>query len=262
MSIPLITLLTDFGRTDTYVGQMHCVLAVLAPQARVVDLTHEIAPQKILQGAVILQDAVSVAPEGAIHVAVVDPGVGSTRRGLAARIGPWWFVGPDNGLFTAVMETWPCTDVVQLDRPEFHRPLVSATFHGRDVFCPAAAALANGVPLQKIGSSLSTPPVLLNLPKPELSGKHLTGCVLWKDHFGNLITNIQRSHLSGRVQDIAVGQISGVRLVDCYADAATDELVALWGSSGRLEIAVRGGSAAAVTGLNAGAEIRVRTGGA
>ncbi len=244
MSQRLITLLTDFGRTDTYVGQMHAVIASVAPESRVVDFTHDIAPQNILQAAVMLEDAVEACPPGTIHVAVVDPGVGSQRKAIAAEIGPWIFVGPDNGVFTAVIVRWPVGAVVELTERRFHREIQSTTFHGRDIFSPVAAHLSNGVPLASLGPTLLPLLVQIPIPQPRRETTCVAGVVLWVDHFGNLITNLSRQHLDQRSGRVKVGTVSDVPLVDCYAAGQPDGLFALFGSSGRLEIAVRNGSAA------------------
>ncbi len=245
MSQRMITLLTDFGRTDTYVGQMHAVIASIAPAVRVVDLTHDIAPQNIVHGGLMLEDAVEACPPGTIHVAVVDPGVGSQRKAIAAEVGPWIFVGPDNGLFTAVLARWPLGAAVELTERRFHRETRSNTFHGRDVFAPTAAHLANGASLVSLGSALLTPLIQTPIPQPCREPHRTTGEVLWVDHFGNLVTNLRREHLHRSGGRISLPTASDLPLVACYADGPEESLFALFGSSGRLEIAVRNGSAAA-----------------
>jgi S-adenosylmethionine hydrolase len=266
----LIAVLTDFGGRDTYVGQMHAVLATDAPTARVIDLTHAIAPQNVAQGAVVLADAVEAFPPQTIFLAVVDPGVGSDRRAIAAEIGPWRCVGPDNGLFSGLLDRWPLIRAVTLENAAYRRSNVSATFHGRDLFAPAAAALANGVPLEELGPSLTSPMVMLPSAQavrtdvPE--GPSLTGTILWADHYGNLLTSITvtdlRSVGGGRVgvvhawgSDTAALAIPFVR---CYSDAMPGTLIALLGSSGRLELAIVDGSAADHFGRESLSALRVR----
>lgn len=242
MSTRMVTLLTDFGLSDSYVGQMRVVMLSIAPQLSIVDLTHAIEPQNILQGACVLEDAVEVCPAGTIHVVVVDPGVGSDRRPIAAEIGDWTFVAPDNGVLTAVLERWHCHRVVTLSATQYQRPVRSATFHGRDMFGPAAASLAAGTPLSALGPVTTEPLQRIAIPQPQPCPQGYSGTVLWSDHFGNLVTNLRAEHIRGpcRVR-LACG--SSARLVTCYADGAAGEVVALIGSSGRLEIAQCQGSA-------------------
>ncbi len=266
----LIALLTDFGVSDTYVGQMHAVLATGAPTARLIDLTHAIVPQNVVQGACVLADAVEAFPPQTIFLAVVDPGVGSDRRAIAAEIGPWRCVGPDNGLFSGMLERWPLIQAVTLENHAYRRAHVSATFHGRDLFAPAAAALAQGVSLEDLGPPLASP--LVTLPTVRAvqmktpAGPSLTGTILWTDHFGNLITSITTADLHalggdglGHVESSCDGQLTRrVPVVGCYAEALPGTLVALFGSSGRLELAVVGGSAEEMIGTTAVAGLQVR----
>ncbi|MFW6059870.1 MAG: SAM hydrolase/SAM-dependent halogenase family protein [Phycisphaeraceae bacterium] len=251
----LITLLTDFGTTDTYIGQMKGVIAAIAPEARVIDLTHHVPPQDITSGAVALDSAVDVFPAGTIHVAVVDPGVGSARRPIAARSDAFLWVGPDNGLFTAAWKRYPPRHIVALTEPAYHRPEVSATFHGRDVFAPAAAHLAAGVKLDELGETIDDP-VRLELPEPERTADTVKLRVLTIDHFGNLVTNMTARHLT-RYSDlpratVTAGRITAHGVHRTFADVPEHEPVAYIGSSGRLEIAVRNGSAAATAGVHPG----------
>ncbi|MEX2387438.1 MAG: SAM-dependent chlorinase/fluorinase, partial [Phycisphaeraceae bacterium] len=187
---PLLTLLTDFGHTDTYVGQMKGVIAGIAPQATAIDLIHVVPPQQVLVAAVMLEAAVEAFAAQTIHVAVVDPGVGGARRAVAVRTEKGVFVGPDNGLFTAVLERWPAVEAVALTNRQYQRDTVSATFHGRDIFAPAAAHLAAGVPMHDLGDSVDPATLVqLNLPQPTPTDHGMTLHVLWIDHFGNLITD-------------------------------------------------------------------------
>ncbi|NBC10647.1 MAG: hypothetical protein GVY24_02800 [Planctomycetes bacterium] len=188
----VITLLTDFGSSDTYVGQMKGVLTSMAPQVTVVDLTHHVPPQDVLAAAIHLDAAVDAFADDTIHVAVVDPGVGSRRRGIALRNERGSFVGPDNGLFTAVLERYPAKAIVSLEDRALFRETVSDTFHGRDIFAPAAAHLANGLHLTEFGPLIDQP-VRLDIPQPiENDDGSLAVHPLITDHFGNLITNLHR----------------------------------------------------------------------
>lgn len=251
----LITLLTDFGTTDTYVGQMKGVIAAIAPEARVIDLTHHIPPQDLVGGAIALDSAVDAFPDGTIHVAVVDPGVGSARRPIAARSERFFWVGPDNGLFTAAWQREPPLKIVALTEPAYHRQKVSATFHGRDIFAPAAAHLAAGAQVTELGETMNDP-VQLDLPEPRRLADTVELRVLGIDHFGNLITNMTARHLT-RYSDleratVTVGQLTAHGIHRTFADVPPDEPVAYVGSADRLEIAVRNGSAAASGGVHPG----------
>lgn len=262
MAGPIITLTTDFGLRDPFVGIMKGVLLGIAPEARLVDLTHEVAAHDVLEAALALEAAVPFFPPGTIHLAVVDPGVGSARRALAFRAGEHYFVGPDNGLFTFALEqaSW---SAVALGQAAHRRPEVSATFHGRDIFAPAAAHLARGVPLAELGSLVSDP-IRLPIPASRLDGRCLIGEVIGADRFGNLITSITR----GDLERAGGRAIAGIELGEClmgppvrfYAEAGDRHTAAIWGSSGRLEIFVPEGSARAVLGHARGAPVRVRLG--
>lgn len=245
----VITLTTDFGTTDTYVAQMKGVIAGIALDARVIDATHGIPPQDILAGAIALDALVDAFPDGTIHVAVVDPGVGSDRAAVAVKTERFTLVGPDNGLFTMVLDRYPPTAIVSLTNTDYHRDKVSQTFHGRDIFAPAAAHLANGVPIKQLGEPATTL-VHLNIPQPEVSPDGLIALTLTADHFGNLITNLTRDRydqwlVSTGSQSATVSvkkhKIGPVR--QTYAEVQPGEPVAYFGSSGRLELAIRNGSA-------------------
>jgi S-adenosylmethionine hydrolase len=258
MSAPPITLLTDFGLQDTYVAQMHGVIARIAPHVRVIDLTHGVLPQNRIQAAILLADSVPAFPAGTIHVFVVDPGVGSDRRMIAAEIGDWRFVGPDNGVLTAVLDRWPMQRAVSLTNPQYFGAQRSRTFHGRDVFSPVAAHWANGVPLTTFGAAIPDALVRLNLPQPTGGERHIDGEVLYVDRFGNLITNILGDRLPPTsAVDVTVGPHAIGPVVGCYADRPSEPM-ALLGSSGRVEIAVGNGSAADRLQLSAGAVVRIR----
>lgn len=243
---PTITLLTDFGLHDAYAGVLHGVIRRLAPDACVIDLCHQVPAQDVEAGAFLLMTAFSYFPPGTIHVAVVDPGVGTARRIVAVRAGDFTFVGPDNGVLRwAIERAGPIERMVSVEAAAYRLPRVSQTFHGRDIMAPAAAYLAQGVPLEALG-----PPVEAlagrPFPQPERRAGAVRGEVLYIDHFGNAITNLPPE--PGAVE------VAGHRLVQrrAYGEVAPGEALALAGSSGFLEVAVRNGSAAQRLGLHRG----------
>lgn len=255
----LITLTTDFGLRDPFVGIMKGVILSICPSARLVDLTHEVPPQDVLAGGLALESATPFFPPGTVHLAVVDPGVGSARRALAVRAGGHYFVGPDNGLFTFALEHAGWT-AVSVTAPEYRRSEVSRTFHGRDVFAPAAAYLAGGVPLERLGPVVSDPG-RLHRPGCRLEGDDLLGEVLDADRFGNLITSIPAARLAEIPGSGGLGvEVAGQRLrgpVEAYAEGGDGEPAVIVGSTGRLEIFVKGGSARERLGAGRGTIVRV-----
>jgi S-adenosyl-L-methionine hydrolase (adenosine-forming) len=237
---PLITLLTDFGTRDAYVGSLKGVILSLNPEARLVDLSHEVDPQDIRAGAFMLAEAAAYFPPGTIHLAVVDPGVGSRRRALAGRCRGHYWVGPDNGLFHLIFNRAPDLAMVSLENPVYFRPQVSATFHGRDIFAPVAAHLSLGVDLDDFGPRV-TDPVSLAFPEPNFGPEGITGEIISVDRFGNLISNIPAgvvtSQLGVRGWRLQAGPLGLKGLARTYADAAPGEFLALAGSHGFVEIA-------------------------
>ncbi len=237
---PLITLLTDFGTRDVYVGSLKGVILSLNPGVRLVDLSHEIDPQDIRAGAFMLAEAVDFFPPGTIHLAVVDPGVGSHRRALAARCRGHYWVGPDNGLFHLIFNRAPDLTLVSLENSGYFRPQVSATFHGRDIFAPVAAHLSLGVDLDDFGPRV-TDPVSLDFPKPALGPEAIQGQIISVDRFGNLISNIPAAVVTSRLGErgwrLKAGPLGLKGLSRTYADAAPGEFLALAGSHGFIEIA-------------------------
>ncbi len=248
-----ITLTTDFGDADGYVGAMKGVILSLAPQVTVVDISHAVPAQQVRHASRVLATAAPFFPPGTIHVAVVDPGVGSQRRGIALQTPTAMFVGPDNGLFSPFLrDQLAC---VALTNAAAHHHPVSATFHGRDIFAPVAAHLANGMPLAALGPVVDDP-VTWPDPRPQrLPDGRLRAHVVYVDHFGNLVTNIQS--LTGQDVQVLVGGTT-LPLRHTYADVASGELVALVGSSGDLEIAVRDGSAAERLGVGVGTPVEIQ----
>lgn len=254
-AVKTITLLTDFGSRDGYPAMMKGVILGIAPRAQIVDITHEVAPQDVREGAFTLARCTPWFPPGSVHVAVVDPGVGSMRRALAARLGEQFFVAPDNGLISLVyqqaVQNNAGVEMVQLDRPRFWLPQISRSFHGRDVFAPVAAHLANGAVLNELGSPLNAP-VLLPIAQPVPTSTGWRGEVIHIDHFGNLACNLRQQHLAGLAQPVLKVAKHSAPLVQAYADAQPGELITLLDSAGWLSLALVNGSAAHALGVKLG----------
>ena len=261
MARPVIALLTDFGSRDHYAGTLKGVLLSVCPDATLVDIGHDIPAHDVLAGAMELAACYRYFPSGTIFLVVIDPGVGSTRRGIAADTGDYRFVAPDNGVLSAVFHESPPKKVVELTERKYSLPTVSRTFEGRDRFAPAAAYLAKGIPLPSLGKSIKDFYVL-DLPRPSVSEGELAGEIVRVDRFGNLITNIDRKtfeHFArGAGIAIVVGGHEIPRVVATYAEAPAGELCALFGSTDHLEIAVNAGDAAATLRLSRGGAARVR----
>lgn len=261
MSRPVLALLSDFGLRDHYVGSMKAAALAINADLAIVDITHDIAPHDVLDGALQLAACYRYFPAGTVFVAVVDPGVGSTRRGMAADVGDYRLVAPDNGLLTAVFQETPAKKMVELTERRYFRPTISRTFEGRDRFAPAAAWLLRGVELTALGRPL-TNPTLLDLPRAQVDGTLLRGVVVRADRFGNLVTNIDRrtfeKFTASQPFFIDVGGHAVERLVDTYAEIAAGDVCALFGSTDHLELAARSSSAAERLGLKAGAGVTVR----
>ncbi|NIM07218.1 MAG: hypothetical protein GTO55_11245 [Armatimonadetes bacterium] len=260
---PIITLLSDFGVSDPYAGMIKGVILSIAPQARVVDLTNDIARHQILEGAVALEAAYRYFPKGTTHLAVVDPGVGTTRRAVACRASDWFFVAPDNGLLTFILQAHSDFQMVSLEDPAFRLPKVSRTFAGRDIFAPAAAHLANGVLLEAIGPPV-TDPVMLEVPRPVLREGGIEAHILYIDRFGNCITDLREEEFEswhqgkGRRDIVMRAGESLIRgLSQSYNEAAEGNPLALFSSSQRLEIAMNQGNAARRLSLAAGDTIKL-----
>ena len=259
--MPILTLTTDFGDKDGFVGTMKGVIWSICPAAQIADISHTVAPQNVLEGAIVLWRAYPFFPAGSLHVAVIDPGVGTSRRPMAAHLGAHYFVGPDNGLFTPMVEDaekngWPI-EIVHLTNAKYFLAEVSHTFHGRDIFAPVGAALANGVPLAELGPAI-TDPVRLPMPKPEKTQTGWRAHVTVVDIFGNLTTDLAASELEG--QESVLFRLLGRELrglVDSYGLEQPGALVALVDSENFVEIAAVNGSAAKELGAQTGDIVEV-----
>jgi S-adenosylmethionine hydrolase len=272
---PVITLTTDFGLSNTFVGVMKGVILSIAPNVRLVDLTHAIAPQNIVEASARLEAAVGYFPQGSIHLVVVDPGVGSDRAAVIVRTERSIFVAPDNGVLTLPLGFQPPIEAVQItaSAAPFLLSPVSATFHGRDVFAPVAAHIAAGVPLARFGD-LCDPERLVKVDVPAVAIRRPAGSieahatVLYVDHFGNLVTTLRPADLEPVAALLGTRDLSGAEvavggrawhgIVETFASVPEGAPLAYWGSAGRLEIAVRNGNAARELGVNSSDEVVVR----
>jgi S-adenosylmethionine hydrolase len=250
MSRSVITLTTDFGTVDSYVAAMKGVILSICPEATLVDVCHEVEPQAIKQAAYLLSTTVPYFPPGSIHLVVVDPGVGSERWPIAVRTGRAIYVAPDNGVLSLVLHREPSQLAVRLTDPAYHLSEVSATFHGRDIFAPAAAHLARGTDPTQMGHQFPPSELITSLmpsPLPQANGSW-QGEVLHIDHFGNLITNFEIPNSHSRLA-VTVGEQRVEPLRHTFADVEPGQMLIYRGSSGYLEIAVREGNAAAELGV-------------
>jgi hypothetical protein len=243
-----ITLLTDFGLKDGNVGVMKGVIWGITPDLHIADLSHYISPQNVPEAALVLRRAAPYFPDGTVHVVVVDPGVGTERRPIAAQLGTHYFVGPDNGVVTMQLEHIEAEGLtisfIHLNKPQYWLPMVSCVFHGRDIFAPAAAHLASGVTLTELGDPIDDP-IRLSMPKPVRTENGYHGQVIHLDHFGNISTNIRREHLAGKtVQNVHLCGVDTGTMVVTFGEQSSGELVALFGSTGNLIVSVVNGNAA------------------
>ena len=261
-----ISFLTDFGLADDFVGTCHGVMKRIAPAVQIIDITHGIAPRQVLQGALTLANTLPYMPPG-VHLAVVDPGVGGARRALALRDHEGRvLVGPDNGLLIPAAETFGGVEAAyELTNSEYALESVSRTFHGRDLFAPAAAHIALGVPLAELGPPIDPEALArLDLPKPEIGQTRIRGTVLSIDRFGNMQLNVERSHLE------QVGVIPGTRLelevgperyyavaARTFADARQGDLILYEDSYRNIAVAISGGNAAQMFGAREGQDLRI-----
>ncbi len=259
----IVTLLTDFGTADTFVGQMKGAILAVNPDVAVVDLTHEVPPQDVEAGAFLLATAYGAFPAGTVHVAVVDPGVGTTRRRLAVRTDRFYFVAPDNGVLSRVLDEDPAGAAHAVEAAHYLAREVSATFEGRDVFAPIAGWISKGTELSNLGPPAG-PLVRLPAPAPLVAGAPATVRVAFVDRFGNVALDLSRRRLEAWLGERALalrvetpgGEVSSVRRT--YAEAEGSAPFLLLNSAGYLEIAVREGRADRALGLARGAEVVVR----
>lgn len=261
---PLITLLTDFGERDYFVASMKGVILSIHPDARIVDLSHEIPPHRIEEAAYVLESCCRYFPEGTVHVAVVDPGVGSARRPLLASTEKYHFLAPDNGLLTRVLRHEQRVEIRRVENTAYRLHAEGATFDGRDVFAPAAAWLAKGKPVSSFGRVIHDP-VTFTILEPAWEGHTLVGAIEYVDRFGNLISNITVDHLqkwrtlAGRRQPtIHAGPCAIDGLVSSYCEGRQDTPSALVNSCGKLEIFLDRNSAAQRMNIGVGEKIRLR----
>lgn len=256
----ILTLTTDFGISDSYVAAMKGVVLACVPEAQIVDITHQVPPQDIAAGAFAMYCACPFFPKGSVHVGVVDPGVGSDRRGIVVETEQFVYVGPDNGLFSPVYEREAVRRIVAIENAALIRPQVSSTFHGRDVFAQVGAHLLGGVSCNEVGPEIEDP-VTCDLWGVEERADALVGRVVCIDHFGNAISMIARSQIDAKYPDgdfeIVIGKMRFDRIYQTYGQVKEGETLVLYGSLDTLEIAVCGGSAGGTLGVKRGDEICV-----
>lgn len=261
-----ITLLTDFGIKDAYAGIMKGVIASINPSASVIDISHHVAPQDVVHAAYLIKSFYGYFPESSVHVIVVDPGVGSNRRIIALEKNGHIFLAPDNGVLTLLMGKEKNNTLVSVENSRYFLKPVSRTFHGRDIFAPVAAHISNGLDLNKLGRKLKKEDLInLNVQTPYMDEKgRLIGVIVWVDHFGNCMTNIEENILrkftvkgSGNNLEIISGGKSINGIAESYADVKQKQPLAIMGSSGYLEIAVNCGNAKNLLKIKKGDIIRV-----
>lgn len=261
---PVIALMTDFGLEDAFVGVMKGVIATICRTAQVIDLTHAISAQNVRQAAFHLDRSIDYFPDGTIFVCVVDPGVGTTRRAIGIEVGPYRFIAPDNGLLTPIFERWPDAKCHELTNANYQLTNPSATFHGRDLFSPAAAHLAAGVPLDAFSPAIDIADctkIELWQNKPLEDGKGWTGEIIATDHFGNLITSFEAAMLADAGDwMVKAGNSEPLPILRTYGEVEQGKPLAYIGSSGMIEIAIRNGNASAELGIGEGGLVEIRRG--
>ena len=260
-NVPVVTLVTDFGERDGYVGIVKGVILKHAPSARLVDLSHEIGPQDEMGAALVLESAVGYFPAKTVHLAIVDPGVGGDRRPIAVETDDFFLVGPDNGVLAPAAARSRVRGIVELDRRELFLPVVGRTFHGRDVFAPIAARLAGGTPLASVGTKVDALEPLVLPPAKARENGSIEAQALYVDRFGNVVLNLFASDLGDyRAEDVSV-TIGNMRIQGIsthYAAVREGRPVLLWNSWGRLEVAIRNGHAARHLRVRSGDRVEVR----
>jgi S-adenosylmethionine hydrolase len=261
MKLPVITLLTDFGSSDHYVGAMKGILLGICPDAQIVDISHEIAPYAITEAAFTLSQAWTCFPDGTVHLVVVDPGVGSARRPLLVEAAGHRFVAPDNGVLTMLYDAVPAHEVREITASRYFRQPVSLTFHGRDIFAPIAAHLANGLAPMEVGTRIGDYQ-RFSFAKPAQTGPNTwTGTILKADRFGNLITNFHSEtwrQLMNEPFEMRVGMRPVSRMASNYAEMPAGEPFVIAGSAGFLEVSVNRESAAKALGAASGDRLELR----
>jgi hypothetical protein len=257
-----ISLLTDFGLRDGNVGVMKAVIWGIAPDARIADLTHNVAPQNVREASFTLLRSIFYFPEASVHIVVVDPGVGTPRKPIALHIGEQYFVGPDNGVFTGVMEHgeregWS-SQAVHTDNPAYWRSEISDVFHGRDIFAPVGAHLAAGVPIEKLGAPIIDL-VRLSLPQPQATPEGWSAEVAHIDHFGNIYTSLRREHLGdSTLASVSLGETTVNGLVHAFGERDPGSLVALYSSTDFLMLSEVNGDAGARLNAKVGDPVQVK----
>lgn len=254
----IITLTTDFGLKDSFVGEMKGAILSVNPHVTIVDITHEIAAHAIDEGAFIIGSSIRYFPEGTIHVAVVDPGVGSERRPIIIETERYCFVGPDNGLFSSILSASPSAKVIHITEEKYMLDKESATFQGRDMFAPVAGWLSKGVPPEAFGPAI-TDYRIIPIPRPVIVKDTLTGEVIYIDRFGNAITNIERDELKLLGETVEVFfKGRRINLFRFYAQATEGELGCLINSSHHLELFIKEGNAAERFNIKKGEQVVIR----
>lgn len=260
---PTIALITDFGQSDPFVGIIKGVIRRICADADIIDICHEISPGNIMSAGLILSMAFPYMPDNTIFIAVVDPGVGTDRKAIAVEINGKKIICPDNGILSWLLTEHKSWTAVELDKPEYFLNNITSTFHGRDIFSPVAAHLANGKSLADLGSTIDNVKIL---PVPQITAgdRSIQGEVIYIDRFGNLLTNISRAHIDQLVPDdakdkvrIHIGsvEVSGIR--HAYSDVDHGQIVALFGSTDFLELAVNGGNASISLGIPVGSKVLI-----
>ena len=255
----IISLLTDFGTRDAYVGAMKGVLLGLAPLSTLVDISHVVTKHNILQGAFLLSQVSSYFPVGSVHLVVIDPGVGTSRRRVIIQGRRCFYVGPDNGVLSLAVKKEGIVKIINIENEKYLLPHPSRTFEGRDIFAPVAAHLANGVSVEEFGSEIADI-TTVSLKRPHLRGQSLVGAIIYIDSFGNLLTNFSENILKGIPQkdfvEITIGETSQrIPLYRTYAEVSLGSLLLISGSSGFLEVAVNQGRATKIFKCRVGDEV-------
>ncbi|MFB3897375.1 MAG: S-adenosyl-l-methionine hydroxide adenosyltransferase family protein [bacterium] len=262
MQPKIITLTTDFGTSDTYLAQMKGVILSINPKAMIIDITHSISPQNIREAAFIFSTAYRYFPKGTIHVVVIDPGVGSERKALLVQTDNYYFLAPDNGVLSYVIQNEHTKHLIQLENRKYFLPSVSSTFHGRDIFAPAAAHLSLGIPATKFGPAAEKL-IKFPIPEPGIIDTQIYGHILHIDHFGNIITDISKAFWNQTIGkkkfSIVIGKKKINRIVETFAEGNPGDIIAYFGSTEFLEIAIVNGNAVATLNIAMDEPIIIKT---